>query len=178
MGADVLPGLKQYLGQRFGPFHCWDPVNASMIRHWCEAMGDTNPIYTDVAAARAHGHAGLVAPPTMLHTWVMTGYNGLRPPGSATGNAFEVLDTIEQAGFPGVVAVNCEQEYFRYLREGERIHYYAELESVSKQKATALGTGYFCTELSTFYNQEDEAVGSMRFRVLKYRPANWNLDNG
>ncbi len=34
-----------------------DPVNEPMIRHWCEAMGDTHPAYTGPDP---------VAPPTML----------------------------------------------------------------------------------------------------------------
>ena len=40
-----------------------DPVNLPMIRHWTQAMGDTNPIYTDpgAAAASVHGHAGRTA---------------------------------------------------------------------------------------------------------------------
>ena len=81
-----------------------------------------------------------------------------------------MLQLLEDAGYPGVVAVNCEQEYAQYLEEGDQLYYMAELESVSEQKTTALGVGYFCTELSTFYNHRDEVVGTMRFRVFKYRP--------
>src|SRR5690606_40257618 len=44
-----------------------DPVNAPMIRHWCEAMGDANPAYTGPDA---------VAPPTMLQVWTMGGLSG------------------------------------------------------------------------------------------------------
>lgn len=165
-----LPDLQQYVGEEFGPFHSWDPVNAPMIRHWCEAMGDTNPIYTSDEAARAVGHEQLVAPPTMLQAWSMVGYAGQRAPGSSSGSAFAVLEVLEEAGYPGVVAVNCEQEYERYLHPGDEIYYMAELESISGEKTTALGTGFFATEKSTFYNQRDELVGTMRFRVFKYRP--------
>jgi acyl dehydratase len=166
----MLADLQQYVGARFGPFYSWDAVNAPMIRHWCEAMGDRNAIYTDVQAARDAGHAQRVAPPTMMQAWTMVGYGGERPPGSETGGAFAVLQLLEEAGYPGVVAVNCEQEYAQYLQEGDQVYYMAELESVSEEKTTALGTGFFCTELSTFYNQRKELVGSMRFRVFKYRP--------
>ena len=30
-----------------------DPVNQAMIRHWCEAMDDRNPVYLDADAAAA-----------------------------------------------------------------------------------------------------------------------------
>lgn len=39
-------------------------VEAGMIRRFAEALGDANPVYVDEAAARAAGHAALVAPPT------------------------------------------------------------------------------------------------------------------
>ena len=168
--ADNPLDLQRFVGIEHGPFLGWDETNAAMIRHWCEAMGDTNPIYTDSVAARSAGHGGIVAPPTMLQAWAMVGFSGQRAPGSATGSALEVLQVIEQAGYPAVVAVRCEQEYFHYLQEGDRVYYRARLESVSALKKTGLGVGYFCTELSTFYKQDDVAVGTMRFCVLKYRP--------
>jgi acyl dehydratase len=39
-------------------------VEKGAIRRLAEAIGDPNPLYTDEAAARAAGHAGLLAPPT------------------------------------------------------------------------------------------------------------------
>ena len=166
-----LPDLQQYVGGDFGPFLAWDAVNAAMIRHWCEVMGESSPIYTDRDAARAAGFADIVAPPAMLMAWTMAGYGGKRPPGSGQGNALAVLSVIAEAGYPAVVAVNCEQEYRRYLEVGDRVYYRATCESISGEKTTALGTGFFVTELSTFYNQRDEVVGTQRFRVLQYRPA-------
>ena len=59
----ALPDLQSYVGEVFGPFNSWDAVNAPMIRHWCEAMGDRNPIYLDDQAAQAAGHNGLVCAP-------------------------------------------------------------------------------------------------------------------
>ena len=168
--SSALDDLQQYVGGEFGPFLAWDAVNAPMIRHWCEAMGDTNPIYTDENAARAAGHGGLVAPPTMLQAWGMPGYCGERPEESAKGLSFKVREVLMAAGYTGVVAVNCEQEYLAYLEERDRIYYTSCCETVSGEKTTALGQGYFVTELSTYYNQRDEVVGTMRFRLLLFKP--------
>ncbi|MEM0955311.1 MAG: MaoC family dehydratase N-terminal domain-containing protein [Pseudomonadota bacterium] len=167
----ALPDLQAYVGGDFGPFLAWDAVNAAMIRHWCEAMGESQAIYTNSEAARAAGYADIVAPPTMLMAWTMVGFGGTRPPGSGQGNALGVLSVISEAGYPGVVAVNCEQHYERYLEVGDSVYYRATCESISEEKTTGLGTGFFVTELSTFYNQRDEVVGTQRFRVLQYRPA-------
>ena len=43
------------------------------------------------------------------------------------------------------------------------------MESISEQKQTRLGLGYFITWVST-YRVGDEVVGRQRFRMLKFRP--------
>jgi acyl dehydratase len=39
-------------------------VSREKIREFADAIGDPNPVYRDVAAARAAGHPDLIAPPT------------------------------------------------------------------------------------------------------------------
>ncbi|TXS95346.1 DNA-binding protein [Parahaliea maris] len=168
--SHTAPDLTPFLGGDRGPYKSWDPVNPAMIRHWCEALGDSNPIYTDASAARDAGFNGLVAPPTMLQAWTMRGYREQRPPGSDTSDPFAVLVALEEMGYPAVVAVNCEQEYLQYVTEGDELYHRSTIESISEQKTTALGVGFFVTELSTYYNQRDEVVGTMRFRVFKFAP--------
>jgi acyl dehydratase len=41
-------------------------VDASRLRFFAKAIGETNPLYTDVAVAKAAGHADLPVPPTFL----------------------------------------------------------------------------------------------------------------
>lgn len=43
-------------------------VTRNDIRRFAEAIGDSNPVYLDPAAARALGHPDVVAPPTFLIT--------------------------------------------------------------------------------------------------------------
>ena len=60
----LLDDLRQFEGREVGPPEpADDPVNVPMIRHWVEAMGDTNPVYLDEDAAKASGRDGVVAPP-------------------------------------------------------------------------------------------------------------------
>jgi acyl dehydratase len=174
---DDIPDMSAFLGGDTGPYHGWDKVNAAMIRHWCEAMGDGNPIYTDPGAAREEGFDGIVAPPAMLQAWTMPGYGGRHAPGSDETEPMAMLQVLEKAGYPAVVAVNCEQEYERYLEVGDEIYHRSTIESVSEKKSTALGEGFFVTQLCTFYDQGDAVVGTMRFRVLQYRPRNMSGDD-
>src|SRR6476646_9875792 len=110
VASDLYEQLLRFVGQSSGPaVKAWDAVNQPMIRHWCDAVGDTNPVYTDPEAAAASVHGGIVAPPTMLQAWTM---KGLRPPPKSGPNAQEELwKLFDDAGFTSIVAVNCDQEY-------------------------------------------------------------------
>ena len=146
-------------------------MNEAMIRHWCDAIGDRNPIYTDPEAAVAAGHPGIVAPPTMLQAWVMRGLAppepGPRGPGSPMP---ELLRVLADEGFPAIVATNCGQEYVRYLRVGDRITATTVVERVTDEKKTALGAGHFVTTKVTFSDDNGDVVATQSFRMLVYRP--------
>jgi uncharacterized OB-fold protein/acyl dehydratase len=161
--------LKAFEGRTVGrPAAAPDPVNQPMIRHWCEAVGDANPVYTDPGAAGESVHGGVVAPPTMLQAWCM---RGLRPRATDGRDAQdELMRLVESAGFTSVVATNCDQEYSRYLRPGDQLTETKVIETVSEEKQTALGNGHFITTLSTYTDQEGDVVGTMRFRILKFKP--------
>ena len=142
------------------------PVNQPMIDHWLDAVGDRNPIYVDDAAARAAGHAGVVAPPAMIQVWTMAGLGGVRADDDPLGR---MLGLFDQAGYVGVVATNCEQTYHRYLRPGEQVSVTAELTDVVGPKQTALGEGFFITQKIT-WSVGDEDVADMLWRIMKFRP--------
>jgi uncharacterized OB-fold protein len=144
-----------------------DPVNLPTTHTWLDAMGDANPIYTSVEAARAAGHPGLVAPPAMIQVWTMPGLRGRRGDDDPLTVMTGVLDA---AGYPAVVATDCEQVYHRYLLDGESLSVSARLEGVVGPKRTALGEGWFVTTRSTWFVGE-EPVAEMMFRILKYRPS-------
>lgn len=153
------------------PGEARDPVNPPMIRHWCDAIGDRNPIYTDPERAAQSVHGGIVAPPTMLQAWTMP---GLRPPDAEAdarrAKSMAVLRALDEAGFTSVVATNCTQEYRRYLRPGDLVRVESYVESVSERKRTALGVGHFVTQAMVYTDQHGEQVATMKFRLLKFRP--------
>lgn len=167
--AEFLARLRALEGREAGPPELGpDPVNQAMIRHWCEAIGDENPIYTDPEAAARSVHGGVIAPPAMLQAWVM---RGVRPRPTAGGNASDELRRLlDEAGFTSVVATNCEQEYVRPLHLGDHLSQSSTVESVSEEKKTALGVGHFVTTRHTYRDQRGAPVGTMLFRILKFRP--------
>lgn len=143
-----------------------DPVNLPLINNWVEAIGDTNPVYTDPEFAAASVHGAPVAPPAMIQVWTMTGLSGQRAGDDPTGQMVAALD---EAGYRSVVATNADQVYHRYLKHGEELTVRTGLLDLTGPKRTALGDGWFFTTRSTWYSG-DEAVATMDFRILKFRP--------
>jgi hypothetical protein len=124
-----------------------DPVNQPMIRHWCDAMDDVNPVYTDPEFAEKSVHGGIVAPPTMLQAWTMRGLRLRDTDSVSRGPLGKVMELVED-----------------HLSHS---HY---IESVSPEKQTALGTGRFVTQVMVFRDQTGEEVARMVFRILKFKP--------
>ncbi len=164
---DWLARLRRRYGELAAPVRTApDPVNVPMIRRWCEAMGERNPLYLDEAYARASPHGGLVAPPAMLEVWTMQRFR----PDAELARPLMGLDDMDSAGFTAVVATDLAQEYLRYLKPGDLVTQRVYLEEVSDEKRTALGAGHFLDYRYEFTDQHGTLVGRMQFRILKFRP--------
>ncbi|GAA4073443.1 bifunctional MaoC family dehydratase N-terminal/OB-fold nucleic acid binding domain-containing protein [Nonomuraea soli] len=133
-----------------------DPVNAPMIRHWLDAMGNRNPLFLDKG----------LAPPSMAQVWTMSGVKRGKDPSPVD----DLLKALDAHGYTGVVATNCEHTYHRYVRVGERLTPGTRFTSLAGPKKTAMGEGYFATWNVTWYDEDSEPVAEMMFRVLKFRP--------
>lgn len=134
-----------------------DPVNEPMIRHWMDAMGDENPAYLEKG----------LAPPAMSQVWTMP---GVRRGAKERSPVDDLMAELDAQGYTGVVATNCEQTYHRYARVGERLTPGTRFTDLAGPKKTALGVGFFATWTVTWYDEFDEPVTEMMFRVLKFRP--------
>ncbi len=64
---------RRYIGHTLKPFSV--PVEAGRLRFFAKATGQTDPVYTDTAAARDAGHRDLPVPPTFLFCLEMEGPN-------------------------------------------------------------------------------------------------------
>jgi uncharacterized OB-fold protein/acyl dehydratase len=171
---EFLAKLKAFEGREVAGLTAPDEVNQAMIRHWVQAMGDTNPVYVDADAAAASVHGEIIAPAVMLQAWTS---QGLRQTSAGRGSGDgpisaqdELLNLVETAGFTSVVATNCEQEYERMLHLGDRLMTRSVIESVSEEKQTGLGVGHFITTRIEYLTTDGEPVGRQLFRILKFKP--------
>lgn len=167
MSQDIYEKLKAMVGEEAGPFEATDEVNRAMIRHWCEAMEDGNPLYSDEEYAKKSKYGGIIAPPQMAQVFCMA---PLWPKKELTDPQANAVRMMDEAGYFGVVATTTSQEYFRPLRLGDRLTYTLRLASVSPEKKTRVGIGHFITSEYTYRNQDGEVVCIQPFTVLKFKP--------
>lgn len=146
-----------------------DAVNGAMIRHWAEAVGDANPVYTDAQWAARSARGRIIAPPAMMYSWNQEGFPVVAE-GRAPDAQTELMDLFNEHGFTGVLGTNVKQEYHKEIGLGERVHLEMVIDNISEQKATARGIGYFFETLASFSDQHGDLIGTQRFRVLKFIP--------
>ena len=142
------------------------PVGEWPILAWCRAMGDENPVYRDRDAARSHGHEDVFAPPVMMYSFTM--------PGLFAETRHSLLSTLRRRlaehGFDCVLAGNFEQEFVTPVRLGDRLSRTARFESMSAEKRTSVGAGYFVVLADEIVNQDGAVVGRQKMQTLFFRP--------
>jgi len=164
--------IRSYVGKPIGPpVTGRDPVNEPMLRQWCDAMGESHPAYLDAEAAKKTVFGEIVAPPTMLQAWVMEGWAMHEGYDEPKNEQHRLHKLLADHGYTGVLGTNTEEHYPRYLKLGETVTALTVIDEISEEKATGAGIGYFITTKTSFTNQDGEDVGSMSFRVLRFKPA-------
>jgi uncharacterized protein len=177
---DAKVALRQRLDDLIGkpvgsskPTQAPDPVNAAMIRHWAYALSDMNPAYLDPEFATGSRYGGIVSPPVMLQSWTMAPpkLEGIHERG---GVPIELpknnpLEFLTKAGYTGIIATNSEFEMERYPKLGDEISSETVFESISDEKQTAMGSGFFVTWTSTYRDQRGDVIGRQKFRTLRFK---------
>ena len=136
---------KQFIGHVMPRFSAL--VEAGRLRFFAKATGQTDPIYSDEAAAHAAGHPGLPVPPTFLFCLEMES-----PDPSAIrdllGMDYRTLLHGEQ-GF----------NYHRMAYAGDTLTFEQRIEDIYDKKGGALEFVVRGTRVS---NQRDELVAELR----------------
>ena len=160
--------LEATVGQESELQICKDGVDKAMIRHWCEAMEDGNPLYTDEAYAKRSKYGGIIAPPQMVQAFSTP---ALWPKREGKPDPFATaVKRMGDAGYFGIVATTTTQEYLQPMRPGDQLRFKVKLASVSPEKTTRIGTGHFVTAEYTYIHQKDEVVCVQSFTVLTFKP--------
>ena len=121
-------------------------VQASRLRFFAQASGQTDPVYTDEAAALAAGHPGLPVPPTYLFCLEMDAPNpsALR----------------DRMGIDIAQVLHGEQRfvYHRLAHAGDRLTFQQRVADLYDKKGGALE---FMVRETRVTNQRGEAVADL-----------------
>jgi uncharacterized protein len=173
--AELREKLDALIGQPVGsgkPAVAPDPVNEAMIRHWAYAIGDMNPAYLDEEFATNSRYGGIVSSPVMLQSWTMAPpqLEGIVERGGVPMVLKEnPLKFLEDAGYTGIIATNSEFEIERYPKVGDVLTAENVFDSISDEKQTGMGPGFFVTWKTTYRDQNGDVVGRQWFRTLRFK---------
>ncbi len=132
-------------------FENTDPVEVkpAMIARFCEAIGETNPLFTDAEAAKKGPNGGIVAPPSFAVTF----RNGR--------HFFEHIPRYGKRGFDA----GKEVEFVKPIHPGDRISLSSHVKEIY-EKTGRTGTMVFVVIRSTLANQKGETVAHIDHRFM------------
>ena len=146
----ITPEMRAAIGVESEPRT--SEVEKGAIIKFAEAIGDTNPIYNDEAAARESRYGGLIAPPTFLRSM---------NPGPLKVDARSPYSANLDGG--------SEWEYFEPVRPGDRITVTTKIADLY-ERAGRLGNMMFLVRETNYVNQFGNTVATQRTTGISYQP--------
>ena len=137
-----------------------EPLGRAAIRYFALAVGADNPVYTDDAAARAAGHDGVVAPPTLICE--TNQYAGL--PRDADGYAGHTWG-IDLPGTRQVRGGNA-YEFHRPVRPGDVVTAVWRLVDIAERVTGAGQPMLVFTSRATYTNQDGDLLATNEETII------------
>ena len=127
------------------------PIERTRLKFFAKAIGETDPVYTDEAAAREAGYSDLPAPPTFLFA-----------AGLDSGSLDRMLADL---GVPIERILHGEQgfSYHRAVCVGDTITVKEKIVDIYDKKNGAME---FIVKTAQAHNQKGEPVAEMRMVIV------------
>ena len=138
-------------GKTFPPYEF--RVERGKIKEFADAIGDPNPIYRDPDYAAKTPAGGILAPPTLLRTFLY------EPP--AAKDALKVKD------WSYIVHGEQEFEYFAPVRAGDVLTAQDRIASITEKESKRAGRLQIAVIETVFHNQRGEKVQVARRTLVE-----------
>jgi acyl dehydratase len=138
---DQAQGLKDILGQELAP-EVFD-VEKGHIRLFAQAIGDPNPLFTNLEYARKSRYGNIIAPPTFLMDRSM--------------NTMAYIMMAKKPADTGFLNGGAEVEYIKPVKAGDTLTSTAKLVDL-QEKTSKRGKMLFMIAEWTHRNQRGEVV--------------------
>lgn len=125
------------------------------IERYCSAVGDLNPIYLDVEAARAAGYEGVITPPLFFQTAIdrPVRLDSLREDGISRSGSRQGINWP----LPRIMAGGVEIEYFEPIYPDDTLTATSKIADIYERTGRT-GRMVFMVVETTYRNQRDEVV--------------------
>jgi peroxisomal enoyl-CoA hydratase 2 len=128
-------------------------IERGKIREFADAIGDPNPLYRDPAHAEQLGFANILAPPTLLRTF-------LYEPKAAS-------DALKVKDWSYIVHGEQEFEYFAPVLAGDVLTAQDHIVSITEKDSRRAGKLQIAVIETVFHNQRGEKVQVARRTLVE-----------
>ncbi|WP_322817774.1 MaoC family dehydratase N-terminal domain-containing protein [Tepidiforma sp.] len=154
----ITDEMRAYIGKESEPYTL--EVDKTSIRMFARAVGHTDPIFYDEAAARAAGYRSLVAPPGYLGTPVYNPAAGARRGGFGIGpQPSRPLHRVLNGG--------TEIEYFDDICAGDVLTATSHVAAYEEREGS-IGQMLITTTKTVYKNQDGKIVAIMTGTAIRY----------
>ncbi|MEZ5409744.1 MAG: MaoC family dehydratase N-terminal domain-containing protein [Acidimicrobiales bacterium] len=138
-----------------------DAVTARDIRHFAQAIGDDDPLYSDEQHGLTTRYGSMIAPPLFGQTFAFADLPVAEMPPDLSPSEADVPVPAERT-----VGGSSEYEFFQPIRPGDVITRTSELKSVTK-KVGSSGDLYLVLVETRFVNQDGVLVAREEATYVK-----------
>lgn len=123
-------------------------VTQDAVRHFCEGIGDINPLYHDLEYARRTRYKGLIALPSWLYS---------------------VFPTWVLQGLPGVHAFHAgnQWEFYKPIRVGDKIKPKCFFTGFEEKKSEFAETTIMEYQEAQYFNQDDVLLAKAKVWIVR-----------
>jgi acyl dehydratase len=152
LSPEEIPAVldKSLIGHAFPT--CTIDVEKRALRFFAKAIGETDPIYTDEAAARDAGYPSLPVPPTFLHCLE-----------SQASDPHELI-AIARLVLGRILHAEQQFTYHAMAHAGDRLKFEAKIVDVYSKKGGALE---FVVKESRVSNQHGTHIADIRVSLVQ-----------
>jgi acyl dehydratase len=158
---ELTEEMRSHVGEESDPWT--HEVTTTSVRAFARGVGYTDPVYYDVAAAKAAGYRSLPAPPTYFGTPVFI-------PSRSSDTFSGPVSTRRgvQHGLKGLLDGGSEIEYYADICAGDTITVTSKLANLEVKESKSLGKMLVTTAEDRFENQDGTLVAVQRRQAIFY----------
>ena len=158
----LTPDLQTWIGRQ-AHYPAQEELGRASIRYFALALQDDNPLYLDDAYAQAAGHAGVIAPPTLVCETCQYAH---RQPDAEGYIGHEWHLPVPNSR---MIRAGNDYEFIRPVLATDRISVTWSLESITEKVSSRGGTQLFVMSVATYTDSQGRPVAINR-ETLVFQP--------